>query len=65
MRLLGRTKLESTVGYLVIEVDDALSISQQIELRSEHKYGLSLMGRYHFFRSGLPGLRLTTIAHFD
>ena len=30
--LLGHTKLESTVRYLGIEVDDALSISEQIEL---------------------------------
>jgi len=30
--LLGHTKLESTVRYLGIEVDDALSISDQVEL---------------------------------
>jgi site-specific recombinase XerC len=30
--LLGHTKLESTVRYLGIEVDDALAISDQIEL---------------------------------
>ena len=30
--LLGHTKLESTVRYLGIEVDDALSIPQQIEM---------------------------------
>ena len=30
--LLGHTKLESTVPYLGIEVDDALSISEQVEL---------------------------------
>jgi integrase len=30
--LLGHTKLESTVRYLGIEVDDALSISEQVEL---------------------------------
>ena len=30
--LLGHTKLEGTVRYLGIEVDDALSISEQIEL---------------------------------
>jgi integrase len=30
--LLGHTKLESTVRYLGVEVDDALSISEQIEL---------------------------------
>jgi len=30
--LLGHTKLESTVRYLWIEVDDALSISEQVEL---------------------------------
>jgi integrase len=29
---LGHTKLESTVRYLGIEVDDALSISEQVEL---------------------------------
>jgi len=30
--LLGHTKLESTVRYLGIEVDDALSSAEQIEL---------------------------------
>lgn len=30
--LLGHTKMESTVRYLGIEVDDALSISEQVEL---------------------------------
>jgi integrase len=30
--LLGHTKLESTVRYLGIEVDDALGISEQVEL---------------------------------
>jgi integrase len=30
--LLGHTKIESTVRYLGIEVDDALSLSEQIEL---------------------------------
>jgi site-specific recombinase XerC len=30
--LLGHTKLESTVRYLGIEVDDALSFSEQVEL---------------------------------
>ena len=30
--LLGHAKLESTVRYLGIEVEDALSISEQVEL---------------------------------
>jgi len=30
--LLGRTKLESTVRYLGIEVDDALEIAEQLEI---------------------------------
>lgn len=30
--LLGHRKLESTVRYLGIEVDDALSLSEQLEL---------------------------------
>jgi site-specific recombinase XerD len=30
--LLGHTKLESTVRYLGVEVEDALSISEQVEL---------------------------------
>jgi hypothetical protein len=30
--LLGHTKLESTVRYLGIEVDDALGISEQTEI---------------------------------
>ena len=29
---LGHTKLESTVRYLGIEVDDALTLSEQVEL---------------------------------
>jgi hypothetical protein len=33
--LLGHTKLGSTVRDLGIEVDDALSISEQVELRTE------------------------------
>ena len=30
--LLGHTKIESTVRYLGIEVDDALSLFEQVEL---------------------------------
>ena len=30
--LLGHSKLESTVRYLGVEVDDALAISEQIDL---------------------------------
>lgn len=30
--LLGHTKLESTVRYLGIEVDDALEMAEQIEI---------------------------------
>jgi len=30
--LLGHTKIESTVRYLGIEVDDALSIAEQVEI---------------------------------
>ena len=30
--LLGHTKIESTVHYLGIEVDDALTLSEQVEL---------------------------------
>ena len=30
--LLGHTKIESTVRHLAIEVDDALSLSEQVEL---------------------------------
>ena len=29
---LGHTKIESTVRYLGIEVDDALTLSEQVEL---------------------------------
>lgn len=32
MLLLGHNKLESTVRYLGIEVDDALEMSEQIDL---------------------------------
>jgi hypothetical protein len=31
-RLLGHAKIESTVRYLGIEVDDALALSEQVEL---------------------------------
>src|ERR1700687_5975295 len=34
--LLGHTKLESTVRYLGIEVDDALQIAEQIELQTSN-----------------------------
>jgi integrase len=30
--LLGHTKIESTVGYLGIEVDDALAIAEQVDV---------------------------------
>lgn len=30
--LLGHTKIESTVGYLGIDIDDALAISEQVEI---------------------------------
>jgi site-specific recombinase XerC len=30
--LLGHTKIESTVRYLGIDVDDALNLSEQVEL---------------------------------
>ena len=30
--LLGHTKIESTVKYLGIEVDDALAIAEQVEV---------------------------------
>jgi site-specific recombinase XerC len=30
--LLGHTKIESTVRYLGIEVDDALAIAEQVEI---------------------------------
>jgi len=33
--LLGHAKIESTVRYLGIEVDDALAISEQIDVRAE------------------------------
>ena len=29
---LGHTKIESTVGYLGIEVDDALAIAEQVDV---------------------------------
>jgi hypothetical protein len=40
--LLGHTKLESTVRYLGIEVDDALAISEQVELQAEMTRGLAV-----------------------
>ena len=42
--LLGHTKLESTVRYLGIEVDDALAISEQVELQAEMMRGLAVAG---------------------
>ena len=32
--LLGHTKIESTVRYLGIEVDDALAIAEQVDVRT-------------------------------
>jgi len=32
--LLGHTKIESTVSYLGIEVDDALAIAEQVDVRN-------------------------------
>jgi hypothetical protein len=32
--LLGHTKLESTVRYLAIQIDDALEIAEQAEVQS-------------------------------
>ena len=43
--LLGHTKLESTVRYLGIEVDDALNLAEQIELSSSTA-GLHTGGRF-------------------
>jgi site-specific recombinase XerC len=43
--LLGHTKLESTVRYLGIEVDDALHIAEQIELQSSNPAARPLGGR--------------------
>jgi hypothetical protein len=36
--LLGHTKMESTVRYLGIEVDDALAIAEQVEVRAERTW---------------------------
>jgi hypothetical protein len=33
--LLGHTKIECTVRYLSIEVDDALAIAEQVDVRLE------------------------------
>ena len=41
--LLGPTKLESTVRYLGIEVDDALEISEQIEIQADPKRSRDLL----------------------
>lgn len=46
--LLGHTKLESTVRYLAIEVDDALSIAVQIELSQSRSAALPIQGRRPF-----------------
>ena len=42
--LLGHSKLESTVRYLGIEVDDALEISEQTEIQRDRRmpHGLNL-----------------------
>jgi site-specific recombinase XerC len=39
--LLDHTKLESTVRYLGIEVEDALNIAEQIELQSSTTSGIA------------------------
>jgi hypothetical protein len=53
--LLGHTKLESTVRYLGIEVDDALSISEQVELRTDYRgRGGARCGAAFLFSDGAP-----------
>jgi hypothetical protein len=46
--LLGHTKLESTVQYLSIEVDDALEIAEQSEYKIKITYvtNRSTLGRF-------------------
>jgi len=43
--LLGHAKLESTVRHLGIEVDAALEISEQTEIRSRHAEGRPRVGQ--------------------
>jgi hypothetical protein len=46
-RLLGHTKIESTVRYLGIEVDDALAIAEQVDVipgQSEHALPVLISG---------------------
>jgi hypothetical protein len=51
--LLGNTKIESTVRYLGVEVDDALEIAEKIEVRKT-RAELPRSARTTF-----PSLRLT------
>ncbi len=62
--LLGHTKLESTVRYLGIEVDDALELAEQTEVRSPFKrricwitgFGGPSIPEGPRFNPGVPGL---------
>jgi integrase len=47
--LLGHTKIESTVRYLGVEVDDAPEIAEKIEVRKPGQSCRALPGR-HFRR---------------
>lgn len=40
--LLGHTKLESTVRYLSIEIDDALELAEQTDILTVHHWLVSL-----------------------
>ena len=40
--MLGHTESESTIGYLSVEVDDALSISEQLSFEGNKEQGISV-----------------------
>lgn len=50
--LLGHSKLESTVRYLGIEVDDALEISEQTEIQDRGAAARQFAGRQPRLRNG-------------
>jgi hypothetical protein len=54
--LSGHTKLESTVSYLAIDVDDALSIPEQVELSPK---SVATQGRTYFASAPLSAPQRT------
>jgi integrase len=58
--LLGHSKLESTVRYLGVDIDDAISLSEDIEIRNSAGVGILAFFNWHpmmeFFQNRLRGM---------